>query len=289
MKLRSVNSGKIVSFQRYDSWKEIIKEPEIQPFKILLYNSRSTGVYFYDKEALLMEERIPRGILDSIGENTKEYSIIASVARYYNFDDMTKKFIERHPKCNIINLGVGLDTFANRIERPDITFFQIDFEETMNERKLWLKQLPNEVLISGDIFKLKWTDEISDKSLPTLMLAAGVFQYFHEEEILTFLKPIKGKFPSGEIIFDCTNTTGIKYAQKYVKKTGNTSAMMYFAVDNPKDIADKCEMELVDYRVFYTQARKQLKRRTGLYTRIAMRVCDNGHRAHIVHLKLNRS
>lgn len=54
MKLRSVNSGKIVSFQRYDSWKEIIKEPEIQPFKILLYNSRSTGVYFYDKEALLM-------------------------------------------------------------------------------------------------------------------------------------------------------------------------------------------------------------------------------------------
>ena len=83
-----------------------------------------------------MEERIPRGILDSIGENTKEYSIIASVARYYNFDDMTKKFIERHPKCNIINLGVGLDTFANRIERPDITFFQIDFEETMNERKI---------------------------------------------------------------------------------------------------------------------------------------------------------
>ena len=104
---------------------------------------------------------------------------------------------------------------------------------------------PNEVLISGDIFKLKWTDEISDKSLPTLMLAAGVFQYFHEEEILTFLKSIKGKFPSGEIIFDCTNTTGIKYAQKYVKKTGNTSAMMYFAVDNPKDIADKWRWSLL--------------------------------------------
>ena len=51
--------------------------------------------------------------------------------------------------------------YANWYFTPPLTF--LNFTETVL-----------------DIFKLKWTDEISDKSLPTLMLAAGVFQYFHE-------------------------------------------------------------------------------------------------------------
>ena len=116
---------------------------------------------------------------------------------------------------------------------------------------------------------------------------SGVFQYFREEKVLTFLSAIKQRFPKGELIFDATNSIGIKYANKYVQKTGNTSAQMYFYVDDGAAFAQKCGMQLLEQRSFYTVARKMLKRKLKLYTRIAMKVCDDGGRTIILHLKLN--
>lgn len=50
-------------------------------------------------------------------------------------------------------------------------------------------QRKNETLIAGDMFKLEWVKEI-DNSLPTLLIVSGVFQYFHEEEIIAFIKGV---------------------------------------------------------------------------------------------------
>ena len=48
----------------------------------------------------------------------------------------------------------------------------------------------NEKLIKGDLFKLDWCSEL-DTTLPTLMIVSGVFKYFHEKEILEFIKNAK--------------------------------------------------------------------------------------------------
>ena len=144
----------------------------------------------------------------------------------------------------------------------------------------------NETLIGTDIFTLEWVSSI-DTSSPTLLIVSGVFQYFREKNVLAFLSSIKERFPKGEVIFDATNAIGIKYANKYVRKTGNTSAQMYFYVNDAQAFAQKCGMELIEQRTFYTAARKMLKRKLKLYTRIAMKVCDDGERTVILHLKLN--
>ncbi len=44
---------------------------------------------------------------------------------------------------------------------------------------------------------------------------------------------------SVELVFDATNSDGLKYTNRYVKKTGNTDAMMHFALDDPKGFAEK--------------------------------------------------
>ena len=133
---------------------------------------------------------------------------------------------------------------------------------------------------------MEWAEHI-DTSLPSLLILSGVFQYFREEKIVQFLSDVKKRFPKGELIFDATNEIGIKYANKYVQKTGNTSAQMYFYVNDGRAFAQKCGMELIEQRTFYTAARKMLKRKLKLYTRIAMKVCDDGGRTIILHLKLN--
>jgi hypothetical protein len=61
---------------------------------------------------------------------------------------------------------------------------------------------------------------------------------------------------------------------------------MRFYVNNAANFARKTGADLIEERVFFTDARKLLSKKLGLYTRIAMRVVDNKKRAIILHLRL---
>lgn len=67
------------------------------------------------------------------------------------------------------------------------------------------------------MFKFDWIKEI-DITLPTLIVAAGVCQYFTETKIMDMIKRMKADIPAGELLFDATNSKGLTLANKYVKK-----------------------------------------------------------------------
>jgi O-methyltransferase involved in polyketide biosynthesis len=135
------------------------------------------------------------------------------------------------------------------------------------------------------MFDFAWAENI-DNTLPTLVTVIGVFQYFEEERVIGFLKQLKTAFPGVEVIFDAMTGKAIKYANDYIKKTGNNDAELHFCTDNGLSVAEKCGMELLEERPFFEAARKQLKRKLRLYTRIAMKVVDEGgRRGFLVHIK----
>ncbi len=253
------------------------------PLTARVYISKKFPEYFYDPKALELESALQD---KSIEENSSEYTMIASVARYYNLDEMVKKYLAAHADSNIVYLGCGLETAYFRLGNKTAHFYEMDQPEVIEIRRKVLGEQENEKLIAGDLFDLKWAEEIRDKSLPTLMVVSGVFQYFHEEEVLSFIEKAKEVFENAELIFDATNKTGVKYCEKYVKKTGNTSAMMYFYVDDCEAFAKKAGVKLIEWRPFYTAARKIVKKKAGLYTKIAMKVCDDLGRAKILHMSL---
>ena len=78
---------------------------------------------------------------------------------------------------------------------------------------------------------------------------------------------------------------GWKTGNDYIKKTGNHDAELHFSADNGGSVAAKCGMMLVEERPFFGVARKQLKKKLKLYTRIAMKVVDEGgRRGFLTHL-----
>jgi len=121
------------------------------------------------------------------------------------------------------------------------------------------------------MFTLDWVKEI-DTSLPTMIVVSGVYQYFDEGKIIEMIKKMKSLILKGELVFDATNSTGLKLANKYVQKTGNVNAKMYFSVDNVDGFFDGA-----------------LKHCEGLkfLTRIYMYFADKLHRTLVVHLKFN--
>lgn len=252
------------------------------PLAARIYVSKRFPEYFYDETALALENTLPIG---EIQNSSSEYFMMASVARYYHMDAITKAFIATHGICNIVNLGAGLETACSRIGHTSAIFYEVDLPEVIERRKAILPPKENEVLLGGDLFALEWVQEI-DTSLPTLFLASGVFQYFHEVQILQLISGLKTVFPNGELLFDATTEKGLRSANRYVKKTGNTDAMMYFFVDDCRSFAQKSNTILLDYRPFFTEARKMPGKKLTLYTRIAMKIVDEHELGKIIHLKL---
>ena len=134
------------------------------------------------------------------------------------------------------------------------------------------------------MFAMEWAGQI-DASLPTLLVVSGVWQYFHEDKILAMIADLKQAFPQGELVFDATDTEGLKFTNKYVEKTGNTDARMYFGLDDPQGFADRAGCELLSVDGFYADALK-LGRRLSLRTRIFMYFADKWGRVKVVRLRL---
>ena len=254
------------------------------PLTARVYVSKRLSEYFFDPQSLELESAIPG---ESIQAGSNEYTMIASAARYHNLDEMARAYITVHPSCNIVNVGCGLETMFWRVgpDAPDARFFEIDLPEVIEVRHRILGAPERDELIAGDAFDLSWADGI-DNSLPTLIIVSGVFQYFHNTDVLGFIADAKKAFADAELIFDATNTKGLEYVNKYVKKTGNASALMYCAIDDPAAFAREAGCELLEVRPFYTAARRILKGKVNLYSKIAMAVADRTGRAFLLHMKL---
>ena len=169
---------------------------------------------------------------------------MASVCRQQTIDKKIIKFLEENIQSNVVFLGAGLETAYNRINNVKSNFYQIDLPNVIDTRKKVLGNAGNEKLLSGDMFTLDWVKEI-DASLPTMIVVSGVYQYFDKGKIIEMIKKMKSLILKGELVFDATNSTGLKLANKYVQKTGNVNAKMYFSVDNPKEFANSTNTKLI--------------------------------------------
>jgi O-methyltransferase involved in polyketide biosynthesis len=253
------------------------------PLVARIFVSKKFPEYFFDERALTLEQHIPNS---SIQKKSSEYSLMASVARYYNLDLMVQAFIKKNGKCNIICLGAGFETAYYRLNEQQAIFYEIDLPDVITARRMILGEQENEILIEGNIFDMEWTKGIN-RSISTLLIVSGVFQYFKEDDVIQFINNVKKVFSNAELIFDATNETGIKYANKYVQKTGNANALMYFYINDSAAFSKKTGIKLIEERVFFTDARKILKKKLRLYTRIAMKIVDDKKRAVLLHLKIN--
>jgi len=252
------------------------------PLAARIYASEKFPEFFYDEKALSLKQYIPT---DSIENNTTEYFYMASVCRQQTIDRKIRGFLKENNRSNVVFLGAGLETAYNRIGNAESDFFQVDLPNVMDIRKKVLGNEDNEKLISGDMFTLDWIKEI-DTSQPTMIVVSGVYQYFAESKIIDMIKKMKSRIAKGEVIFDATNSKGLELANKYVRKTGNTDAQMYFSVDNPKDFANRTDTELMAVDGFFRDALKEC-RGLKLITRIYMYFADKLHRTLVIHLKLN--
>ena len=254
------------------------------PLYARIYVSKKFPEYFFDKMALKIEEKFTSGI----SKGSFEYTNMAYGARYYNMDKMIIKFIEEYKICNIVLLGIGLETAYDRITQKcgpgEVNYYGIDLPEVIEIRKNVFGKRKQEILIAGDMFEMKWKDQI-DTSIPTLLIVSGVFQYFFEDKIIEFIKNLKKEFPYGELIFDTTTKNGLKFTNWFIKKTGNPEALMHFYIEDSVNFSKKTDTILVEELIFFKDARELLRKKLSFITKLFMKIADSKRQTLIIHLK----
>lgn len=252
------------------------------PLEGRIHVSRNFPDFFCDKRAIELEPCIPSG---SIRATATQYQHFAAVCRCYNMDQMVKDFLAKHADTNVVYLGCGLETAYDRIGNRKAHFYQLDLPDVADARRKVLGCAANETIIGGDLFDLHWT-EVVDCTLPTIIIASGVFQYFENEKTYQLVRTLKMHFPKGELVFDITDKSGLNYVNRFVRKTGNASAMMYGYVDRTEDFTTATGTWLVECRPFYVDARKRLRGRLRFSTRVMMWCADRMGRTKILHIRL---
>ncbi len=254
------------------------------PLMARIYVSKRFPEYFYDEKALSLENVIPKNI---ITEKSSEYAMMGSASRAVNMDKVVREYVRKNNKSNVVCIGCGLETMAFRLSdlSKKAHFFEIDFPDVIENRKTVLGTLPNETLTPVNANELDFS-QYMDCTMPTIFVVAGVFQYFKEHEVLALISKLQKQFNNAEILFDATDEYGINYVNKYVKKTGNKNAMMYFYINDPKEFAEKAKIKLISASGFYGGISKELRKKLKLYTKIATKIADSKMHAMILRYKM---
>ncbi len=254
------------------------------PLMARIYISKRFPEYFYDEKALSLETVIPQNV---ITEKSSEYAMMGSASRAVNMDKIVSEFVLKNEKSNVVCIGCGFETMAFRLSSlcDKAHFYQVDFPFVIENREMVLGILPNETFVSGNANELDFSQHM-DCTVPTIFVVAGVFQYFKEQEVLALIAKLQKQFSGAEILFDITDEFGIKYVNKYVQKTGNKDAMMYFFINDPKEFAKQADIKFISANGFYGGVSKELRKKLNFYTKIATQIADRKMHAMILRYEL---
>lgn len=171
-------------------------------------------------------------------------SYFGTLARIKAMDREAKKFIEKHPECNIISIGCGLDTRFERIDNGKITWYNLDFPEVMEKRRLLFKENSRVINIEKSALDPSWTKEVKDNNQPILILSEGVLMYLDEEEIGKLLNILTSSFNGFEVHFDLCHKNLVNKGKKH-DTVKHTNAEFKFGVTDGREICkinDKLEL-----------------------------------------------
>lgn len=220
----------------------------------------------------------------AITEDMNPMSQHGWVARSLKIDEKASKFIQKHPRGTIVNIGCGLDTTFTRIDNGKINFYELDLPDVIELRKQFFPEGERYKNIASSFLDIKWFDEIIVND-GLLCIAGGVLYYFGEEQIKRFFISMADHFKRSELIFDSLSPMGMKIGKKQVLKKGG----MGMSMDDGWELKPIKTIEKWDDRIKVIDSMpllKGMKKGIPLATRLTMTLVDILGISSMVHVRM---
>ena len=184
---------------------------------------------------------------------TKKSHQIFLTIRAKLIDDYTQEFINlNNGNCTIIQFACGLDSRYERINHPNVKWYDLDLYGTIELRKKFYKQTPNYKMIESNVCNFTWINKLNPEDLkkPTLVIAEGLFMYLTEEENKLVINKISKTFKNCELIFDVFNTISVKFS-RFAPSLRRVNANLKFGYNHCKFMENMCSVEHLKTHFYY--------------------------------------
>lgn len=187
-----------------DLEKTSVAETLIIPLLAKVKETNSTFPIIVDKKAVEILEHIP---IDTKRFEGGEISDLGIVVRTEIIDNEIKGLLNFNSKLVIVNLGVGLDTRINRIDKEQLTWFDLDLPEVIKLRNEFFSENERVKFIPKSVLDESWMNEIAEVSNENIVfIAEGLFMYFTELEVCKILTMISDKFAGAHMYLDVVHS-----------------------------------------------------------------------------------
>jgi O-methyltransferase involved in polyketide biosynthesis len=202
-----------------------------------------------------LDSRAPRSILhdtaaaravERIDYDFRRTGMTATTAagvalRGRQLDDWTREFLAAHPGATVLHLACGLDTRAQRLAPgPSVRWVDVDHPEVVALRERLLPSPDGDYrMIGASVTDDGWLEDVpADR--PTVAVFEGLTMYLREEDGHRLVERITGRFPAGQLLFDCYGTAGIRL-QKLVPAVRRSGATLHWGIDDPRELERRHE------------------------------------------------
>lgn len=202
--------------------------------------------------------------------------------RHYDLLWEIRDYLKTHPEASVVNLGCGLDDSFRKADNGLCQGYNIDLPDVIEIRDELLGTAKREVNIGCDLNDHSWMDLI-DGSKAAIFFAAGVFYYFHREDIKRMFKTMAERFPGGVLVFDCCNERGAKMMRKtWLKEAGISDVSAYFSLEDKSEIEGWNDRFSSVSERSYMRGYRDIYHEVGLFHKMMLIFCDRLVRMKIV-------
>jgi O-methyltransferase involved in polyketide biosynthesis len=196
-------------------------------------DSRAANSVLHDDEA---DRAIRRIDYDFAKTGIKATTAVGVAARGKTLDDWTREFLAGHPNATVLHLACGLDTCVHRLGPPaSVRWVDVDYPEVIELRERLLPTPAGDYrMVGSSVTSDEWLEQVpADR--PTVAVFEGLSMYLTKEAGKRLVQRITGRFPSGQLLFDCYGSFGIKL-QKWVPAVRRSGATLHWGIDDPAEL-----------------------------------------------------
>ena len=128
--------------------------------------------------------------------------MLNATLRAKKLDEVTSRFLARHPNAAGLDLGAGLDTRVIRLDPPStVDWYDVDFPAVADARERLIPARPHAHVVGADVRNSEWLDALPTDR-PAMIVADGLMGFLSRDEFVSLLNRIISHFPSGEMVFN---------------------------------------------------------------------------------------
>lgn len=150
------------------------------------------------------------------------------------FDDYLKEQLTLNKDAIVIHIGCGLDSRVLRVNDSSRMWYDVDFEDVIEERKKYYSQKSSYKMVGADIRTPDWLEAI-EKNKNAIIVMEGVSMYLKNDELRTLMKLLASHFDKISFLMDSYTSLSAKLS-KYKNPINDVGVTEVYGIDNPKTV-----------------------------------------------------